>query len=183
MEQVIDGRRFIYWMDEFWKWLGDDAFSEFAFNKQKTIRKQNGLGVFATQSPSDVLKSPIAKAIIEQSATMIFLPNPTADEKDYVEGFKTTKMEYEFIRSLAEDSRCFVVKQGHRSTVCRLDLGGGRFDDELAVLSGSTDNLELLESALDEVGYDPKDWLPLFHEKRKHRSDTSRLKTANVNED
>ena len=183
MEQVIDGRRFIYWMDEFWKWLGDDAFSEFAFNKQKTIRKQNGLGVFATQSPSDVLKSPIAKAIIEQSATMIFLPNPTADEKDYVEGFKTTKMEYEFIRSLAEESRCFVVKQGHRSTVCRLDLGGGRFDDELAVLSGSTDNLELLESALDEVGDDPKDWLPLFHKKRKHRSDMSRLKTANVNED
>ncbi|MBD4223050.1 type IV secretion protein C, partial [Xanthomonas citri pv. citri] len=55
MESVIDGRRFIYWMDEAWKWVDDDAFSDFAGNKQLTIRKQNGLGVFATQMPSSLL--------------------------------------------------------------------------------------------------------------------------------
>ncbi|KLB50037.1 hypothetical protein XEUV354_23630, partial [Xanthomonas euvesicatoria] len=38
MESVIDGRRFIYWMDEAWKWVDDDAFSDFAGNKQLTIR-------------------------------------------------------------------------------------------------------------------------------------------------
>ena len=173
MEQIIDGRRFIYSMDEFWKWLGDEAFSEFAYNKQKTIRKQNGLGIFATQSPSDVLTSDIAKAIIEQSATMIYLPNPQADKEDYVGGFKVTETEFEIIKGMAEDSRMFLVKQGHRSTVCRLDLGGG-FDDELAILSGSTDNLELLEQARNEAGDDPKDWLPLFHQKRKSRNRAGR---------
>ena len=173
MEQIIDGRRFIYYMDEFWKWLGDEAFRGFSYNKQKTIRKQNGLGVFATQSPSDVLTSEIAKAIIEQSATMIYLPNPQADKEDYVGGFKVTEMEYEIIKGMAEDSRMFLVKQGHRSTICGLDLGGG-FADELAVLSGSTDNLELLEQARSEAGDNPENWLPLFHEKRKSRNRAGR---------
>ena len=167
MEQIIDGRRFAFCMDEFWKWLLDGAFSGFAYDKQKTIRKQNGLGIYATQSPSDVIESPIAKAVIEQSATMVFLPNPKADRKDYIEGFKITETEFEIIRGMAEDSRMFLVKQGHRSTVCRLDLGG--FNEELVVLSGSTDNLELMEQARMEAGEEPENWLPLFFEKRKQR--------------
>lgn len=167
MENIIDGRRFIYYMDEFWKWLLDDAFSDFAFNKQKTIRKQNGLGVFATQSPSDVLKSDISRAIIEQCATEIYLPNPKADYHEYVEGFKCTAAEYEIIKGFNEDSRMFLVKQGHHSAIARLDLGG--FDEELAVLSGSTDNIELLHQIMAEVGEDPRVWLPIFHERRKAR--------------
>ena len=54
-ESLITGAPFIYFMEEFWKPLQDPMFSEFALNKQKTIRKQSGLGVFVTQSPSDVL--------------------------------------------------------------------------------------------------------------------------------
>jgi type IV secretion system protein VirB4 len=39
-------------MDEFWKILdGEGGLKEFAKNKQKTIRKQNGWASFATQSP------------------------------------------------------------------------------------------------------------------------------------
>lgn len=160
MEQVIDGRRFIFVMDEFWKWLLDEAFSDFAFNKLKTIRKQNGLGIFATQSPSDVIESPIAKAVIEQSATQIFLPNPRADRQDYVEGFKVTNAEFDIIRGLAEDSRMMLIKQGHHSVICRLDLG--QFRDELKVLSGSTDNILLTEELRAQYGDDPDLWLPAF---------------------
>ncbi len=44
LEELIDGRRLIYVMDEFWKILdGEGGLKEFANNKQKTIRKQNGL--------------------------------------------------------------------------------------------------------------------------------------------
>ncbi|WP_077929412.1 VirB4 family type IV secretion/conjugal transfer ATPase [Wohlfahrtiimonas populi] len=166
MEQVIDGRRFIYFMDEFWKWLDDEAFSDFARNKQYTIRKQNGLGVFATQSPSQILGSDISKAIIEQCATEIYLPNPLADKKDYMEGFKLSETEFNIIRKFNEDSRMFLIKQGHRTAIGKLDLKG--FDDELAILSGSTDNVEIVESIIDEVGEDPKVWLPIFHERRKN---------------
>jgi type IV secretion/conjugal transfer VirB4 family ATPase len=174
MDEVIDGRRFVYFMDEFWKWLLDEAFSEFAFNKQKTIRKQNGLGVFATQSPADVLRSPISRAIIEQCATEVYLPNPRANYHDYVADaggekgdFGCTESEYEIIKSFAEDSRMFLVKQGQNSAVARLDLAG--FNDELAIISGSTDNIELLHQVMADVGGNPEDWLPVFQERRKAR--------------
>ena len=173
MESIIDGRRFIYFMDEMWKWVDDEAFADFAKNKQFTIRKQNGLGVFATQQPDSLLESPIAKSLVQSVATQIFLPNPKADFKEYTEGFKCTAAEYEIIRSLPEESRMFLIKQGHISMLGRLDLSG--FDRELAVLSGSTDNNELLDRILEEVGDDPKNWLPIFYERIEARAKAPKM--------
>ncbi|MFT4507200.1 VirB4 family type IV secretion/conjugal transfer ATPase [Caballeronia sp. 15711] len=160
-ENLIDGRRFVYVMTEFWKRLCDPVFTDFAKNKQKTIRKQNGLGIFDTQSPADVLRSDIARALIEQSATFFFLPNPRADFDDYVHGFKLTEAEFDIVRNLGENSRMFLVKQGHRSAIGRLDLAG--LGDVLDVLSGTTDNVELLDTIRARVGDDPDVWLPVFH--------------------
>ncbi|HEV3423208.1 MAG TPA: VirB4 family type IV secretion/conjugal transfer ATPase [Paraburkholderia sp.] len=166
-ENLIDGRRFIYVMTEFWKRLSDPVFTDFAKNKQKTIRKQNGFGIFDTQSPTDVLRSEIASALIEQSATFFFLPNPRADYDDYVRGFKLTEAEFNIVRNLGENSRLFLVKQGHRSAIGRLDLGG--LGDVLDVLSGTTDNVELLDTIRAQVGDAPEDWLPVFHEQLARR--------------
>ncbi|PXX07177.1 type IV secretion system protein VirB4 [Paraburkholderia tropica] len=166
-ENLIDGRRFVYVMTEFWKRLGDPVFTDFAQNKQKTIRKQNGLGIFDTQSPADVLRSPIASALIEQSATFFFLPNPRADYDDYVRGFKLTEAEFNIVRNLGENSRMFLVKQGHRSAIGRLDLAG--LGDVLDVLSGTTDNVELLDTIRAQVGDLPQNWLPAFHEQLAKR--------------
>lgn len=173
MDTIIDGRRFMYFMDEAWKWVDDEAFSEFAGNKQLTIRKQNGLGVFATQMPSSLLKSKIASSLVQQVATEIYLPNPKADFIEYTEGFKCSVAEFEIIRSMGEESRMFLIKQGHTSMIGRLDLGG--FDDELAILSGSLDNNELLDEVIGEVGDNPDNWLPVFHERRKARVASSKL--------
>ncbi|MCF3642945.1 VirB4 family type IV secretion/conjugal transfer ATPase [Rhizobium sp. TRM95111] len=181
METVIDGRRFIYWMDEAWKWVDDEAFSDFAGNKQLTIRKQNGLGVFATQMPSSLLNSKIASQLVQQVATEIYLPNPKADFDEYTKGFKVTVEEFDIIRNMDEESRLFLVKQGRQSMLCRLDLGPfgpkenrQNFDDELAILSGSTDNNELLDLVIAEVGDDPSQWLPVFHARRKARVASSK---------
>lgn len=165
MESVIDGRRFIYVMDESWKWVPDPSFGEFAGNKQLTIRKQNGLGVFATQMPSSLLNSPIAAALVQQVATEIYLPNPRADYLEYTQGFKLTDAEFDIVSKFDESSRMFLIKQGHQSAIGQLDLAG--FDDELAVLSGSSDMNELLDAVMSEVGDDPAIWLPVFHERRK----------------
>lgn len=178
MEEAIDGRRFMYFMDEAWKWVDDDAFSEFAGNKQLTIRKQNGLGVFATQMPSSLLNSKCGSALVQQCATEIYLPNPKADRSEYMEGFKLTEAEYKIIRMLGEESRMFLVKQGHRSAVAMLDLAGEAFRDDLTILSGSTDNIELLEEVIQTVGENPDDWLPVFHERRKQRAASARKKTG-----
>lgn len=168
MESLIDGRPFIYVMDEFWKVLeGKGGLKDFAKNKQKTIRKQNGLGIFATQSPQDAINSDISAALIEQTATLILLPNPNADPRDYMDGLKLTKAEFELVVGLDERSRCFLVKQGHNAVLCQLNLNG--MDDELAVLSGSSDNVEILDELL--AGHptpdQPDTWLPEFHARRK----------------
>lgn len=175
LEGLIDGRPLIYVMDEFWKILdGEGGLKDFAKNKQKTIRKQNGLGIFATQSPEDALASDISAALIEQTATLILLPNPNASRDDYVNGLKLTDAEYRVVVSLDERSRCFLVKQGHASAVCQLNLRG--MDDALSVISASTDNIEILHELLAEraryerISVDqlsPEQWLEQFYERRK----------------
>ncbi|MGJ7542693.1 VirB4 family type IV secretion/conjugal transfer ATPase [Variovorax sp. LT1R16] len=175
LDALIDGRRLIYVMDEFWKILdGGGALKDFAKNKQKTIRKQNGMGIFATQSPEDALGSDISAALIEQTATMILLPNPNASRKDYIEGLKLTESEYQVVISLDERSRRFLVKQGHSSSVCQLDLRG--MDDALAVISASTDNIEIMHRVLDACALtkgipvadlQPEHWLQDFYDNRK----------------
>ena len=175
LESLIDGRRLIYVMDEFWKILdGSGGLKEFAKNKQKTIRKQNGLGIFATQSPEDALNSDIAAALIEQTATLILLPNPNASREDYIEGLKLTEAEFKVVTALDERSRCFLVKQGHASNVCQLNLRG--MDDILSVISASTDNIDVMHHVLhdaavrekvSEADLTPEQWLEDFYKQRK----------------
>lgn len=172
MEDRVDGRRLIYVISEFWKALDHEIFSEFAKQKQKTIRKQNGLGIFDTQSPSDVLRHPIGRTMIEQSVTKIFLANPQALREEYVEGFGLNDTEFEIVRNLgAQGGRHFLVKQGHRSALCELDLTG--LEDFITVLSATTDNVALLDEIRAEHGDDPGVWLPILRQAvhdRKHRN-------------
>nr|WP_228857482.1 VirB4 family type IV secretion/conjugal transfer ATPase [Pseudomonas syringae]QOQ33522.1 ATPase required for both assembly of type IV secretion complex and secretion of T-DNA complex, VirB4 [Pseudomonas syringae pv. actinidiae] len=187
MDTVIDGRRFMYMMDEAWKWIDDAAFADFAGNKQLTIRKQNGLGVFSTQMPSSLLKSKIAAELVQQVATEIYLANPKADFHEYTEGFKCTVAEFDIIKNLGEESHMFLVKQGHQSFVARLDLSDVRdendkvvisFDDELAILSGDTENNQLMDEVIAEFGENISDWLPVFHARRKARAKKSKIQPA-----
>jgi type IV secretion system protein VirB4 len=163
MEELIDGERLIYVISEFWKALDHEIFSDFAKQKQKTIRKQNGLGIFDTQSPSDVLRHPIGRTMVEQSVTKIFLANPEAVREEYVDGFGLSEAEYEIVRSLgAQGGRRFLVKQGHTSALCELDLSG--LDDFITVLSATADNVALLDRLRERHGNDPSQWLPLLQQ-------------------
>ncbi len=169
-ERLIDGRPFMYIMEEFWRPLMDSYFSDFALNKQKTIRKQNGLGIFVTQSPSDVLTHPIGKTMVEQSVTQIYLPNPRADRADYVDGFKLTEAEFEVIRNLGETSRTFLVKQGSNSAICRFNLTG--MSEVLSIISGTTESVAALDVIRAKVGDTPDAWMPIF----LNRNQTRQLK-------
>jgi type IV secretion system protein VirB4 len=164
IEGLIDGRRIPILMDEFWKLLDDPAFEDLAKNKLVTIRKQDGFLIMFTQSPQQVLQSPIAFAIIGQTATKIFLPNPEAEYNDYMK-FGLSDREFEIVKGLGEKSRQFLIKQGENSVVAELNLRG--FDDELAVLSGNTATSNLAEKLVAQLGDDPAVWLPEFHRLRK----------------
>jgi type IV secretion system protein VirB4 len=163
---LVDGRRLVIDIDEFWKAIGDEAFRGLAQDGLKTYRKQNAFMVFGTQSPADVLRSPIAHTILEQCATKIFLPNPHAAERDYVDGFGLTRREFALVREeLTAASRQFLIKQGLNSVVAELRLDG--LDDELAVLSGRTETVDLLDQIRARHGDAPEAWLEPFHSKRR----------------
>ena len=161
MDELVNGQRLIYVISEFWKALDHEIFSDFAKQKQKTIRKQNGLGIFDTQSPSDVLRHPIGRTMIEQSVTKIFLANAEAVREEYVDGFGLSEAEFEIVRSLgAQGGRRFLVKQGHSSAICELDLSG--LEQFITVLSATTDNVALLDQIRERHGDDPDVWLPVL---------------------
>lgn len=163
VEQLLDGRRLVCWVDEFSNALADADFESFADNAPKTWRKLNGVLCAATQTASGVLGSRIARTIVEQTATKIFFPNPDADARDYVDGFGLTEREFKLLKEhLEPGSRMFLVKQGHYSIVCALDLKG--FDAELAVISGRRSTVEQMHLIMRAAGHEPEQWLPAFLE-------------------
>jgi type IV secretion system protein VirB4 len=161
VEQLLDGRRLVCWVDEFSNALADADFETFADNAPKTWRKLNGVLCAATQTASGVLASRIARTIVEQTATKVFFPNPDADARDYIDGFALTEREFKLLKEQLEPgSRMFLIKQGHYSIVCALDLKG--FDAELAVISGRRHTVEQMHQIMRTAGTEASQWLPLF---------------------
>ncbi len=161
VRQLLDGRRLVCWMDEFWRLLADPAFKNFAKDGPKTWRKLNGVMCLATQSPSDVLDSSISRTLVEQTPTKVFFPNADANFQEYTQGFGLTEREFKLIKDQLEPgSRMFLVKQAHHSVVCQLDLKG--FHAELAVISGRASEVNRMYEVMSETGTDPTAWLPKF---------------------
>ena len=160
---LVDGRRFVCWADEFSRLLADPAFEQFAKDGLKVWRKLNGVFCAATQSASDALASPISRTIIEQTPTKILFPNSDAQQEECEVGFGLSEREFKLVKEQLEPgSRMFLVKQGHSSTVCQLDLKG--FESELAVISGRASSVERLYRIIAETGPDPSAWLPIFEQ-------------------
>jgi type IV secretion system protein VirB4 len=158
VEERLDGSPAIVVVDEGWKALDDDVFVRRIKDWEKTIRKRNGIVGFATQSAQDALESRIASAIVEQAATQIFMSNPKALAREYVDGFGLTEHELDLIRNIPDSAHCFLIKHGNDSVVARLNLAGEK--ELLPILSGRERTVRLLDGIRLEIGDDPTDWLP-----------------------
>ena len=126
----------------------------------KTGRKLGELMILDSQSPEDAINCPIFPAIVQQTPTKIFLPNPDADYESYM---RCGLSEKEYSSLVVKDitSRVMLIKQSKQSVFTVMDLYG--FDDELAVLSGTAENVEILHRTMKEVGSEEPDvWLPVF---------------------
>ena len=143
-------------IDEGWKALDDEVFAARIRDWLKTLRKRNALVGFATQSARDALDSKISTALVEQTATMIFMPNARARAEDYCDGFGLTGHELDLIRTLPAHSRCFLVRQPDASVVVRLDLSG--MPDVMTVLSGRESVVRKLDALREEHGDAPAAW-------------------------
>jgi type IV secretion system protein VirB4 len=156
IEERLDGHPTLILIDEGWKALDDEVFAARIRDWLKTLRKRNALVGFATQSARDALDSRISTALVEQTATMIFMPNARAREEDYCEGFGLTSHELEIIRNLPAHSRCFLVRQPDASVVVRLDLSS--MPELLTVLSGRETTVRQLDQLRKQVGDAPEAW-------------------------
>ncbi len=157
VEERLDGTPAVIVIDEGWKALDDDVFVRRIKDWEKTIRKRNGIVGFATQSAQDALESRIASAIIEQAATQIFMINPKARAEDYMGGFGLTEHELELVRTLPDNSHCFLVKRGTDSVVVRLNLTGEK--DLLTILSGREATVRLYDEIAGDAGDVTSDWM------------------------
>jgi type IV secretion system protein VirB4 len=158
IDERLDGTPSMILIDEGWKALDDEVFAHRIRDWLKTLRKRNALVGFATQSARDALDSRIATALVEQTATMIFMPNARARPEDYCEGFGLTRHELDVIRSLPAHSRCFLIRQADASVVVRLDLSG--MPEVLTLLSGRESTVRKLDGLREAYGDAPAAWYP-----------------------
>ncbi len=158
IEERLDGKPTMILIDEGWKALDDEVFAARIRDWLKTLRKRNALVGFATQSARDALESRISTALVEQTATMVFMPNSRARPEDYCDGFGLTEHELALIRTLPAHSRCFLVRQPDASVVVRLDLSGA--PEVLTMLSGRESSVRRLDLLREAVGDDPAQWYP-----------------------
>lgn len=159
-EELLTGDPVMIFLDEGWRLLDDPVFAFFIKDKLKTIRKQNGVIGFGTQSAADIVRSSSASTLIEQTATNVFFPNPKADDESYARAFRLSSREVAWIRQTAPESRSFLIKHGRDSVIARLNLSG--MPDLIKVLSGRTETVAELEALRARVGDDPAVWLPIF---------------------
>ena len=148
-------------IEEFWHAARYKVTQDIMLKILKTDRKLGGWLILVSQSPEDAINCPIFAAIVQQTPTKIFLPNPDAEFEGSYERCGITRKEYEEMVKLPKESRTFLIKQSKQSAFALLDLYG--FKDEMPFLSGSSDNVELLHEVMAEVGSENvNDWYQPF---------------------
>ena len=163
-DEMIDGSPFLYCFEECWNLCEDQFFLDLIKDKLKTIRKNNGLVVFSTQEPNDVLSSPIGKTFASSLATVICTRNDKAKAEDY-KILELSDVEINLIKGMEDNDHRFIVKQGNMSAVARFDLD--EFKDEMSILSGSEDTANIVIECIKEFGDTPQIWVPKFYERMR----------------
>ena len=158
----LDGTPTIIVLDEAWALIDNKIFSGKIRDWLKTLRKLNGMVVFATQSVEDATESAISETLIQQTATQIFLPNPKATDA-YKKAFMVTEREFNLLKNTDPGSRYFLVKQGKDVVVARIDLSG--MDDVINVLSARAETVGYLDEIRATTGDAPEAWMAAFQEK------------------
>lgn len=159
---ILDGLPTIMVLDEAWHLIDNPVFAPHMEVWLEELRQKNVMVIFATESVLEAENSSITQQLTKHCKTQIYLPNKDADE-DYCNVFGISKKELEMVRGLSGSRRQFLLRHDIDSVVAELDLSG--FDYFLAVLSGSEENIALMEGAILDSTANPQDWLPLYRER------------------
>jgi type IV secretion system protein VirB4 len=172
---ALDGTPTIIVLDEAWALIDNKIFAGRIRDWLKTLRKLNGMVVFATQSVEDAANSSISETLIQQTATQIFLPNPKATEA-YRTSFMITERELTLLKTTDPGSRFFLVKQGKDVVVARIDLSG--MDEAINVLSARAETISVLDELRAQYGDAPDAWMEKFQERIRADREKIAIKDA-----
>ena len=171
LRERFDGRPTMVVLDEAWVFLDDPLFAAKIREWLKTLRKRNVSVVFATQSPSDIVESSVAPAILESCPSRIFLPNERAQEPAAREVYTRLGLNDRQIELLARATpkRDYYYQSRRGARVFDLELG------EIALTfagASSKEDQARIDAALARAG--PARFLEAFlAEQSGHRSKRS----------
>ena len=159
--KLIDGRPIVLVVDEFWRADSVPAFRDENNDHLKTIRKNEGVVLLATQSARDALNSPIAHTFQQQIPTKIFFGDESARREDLVDGMGLSEAEFLAVTQQLPNMRhTFLMKRPGGSVLCRFDLSQAR--DKIAVLSARRATHDLMNRLIARHGPEPEEWVPHF---------------------
>ena len=87
IEQSLNGSPTLIILDECWVFFDNEQFAQKIREWLKVLRKANASVVFATQSLTDIVESPIFSTVLESCPSQIFLPNDKALEESLKEKY------------------------------------------------------------------------------------------------
>ncbi|AJI85220.1 cagE, TrbE, VirB, component of type IV transporter system family protein (plasmid) [Yersinia frederiksenii Y225] len=168
------GKTMLTIVEEFWKPANFPMTQALIKAVLKAGRMKGEFIWLTSQSPEDAINCEIFAAIVQQTPTKVFLPNPDANWEGYKKVGLNEK-EFKQLKSLGLASRTFLIKQSNSSAFAKMDLFG--FDDFLPIISGSKAGISLCEIIRREKNTDdPNVWIPEFRKRlpdyiRQHGQD------------
>lgn len=168
------GKMMLTIVEEFWKPANFPMTQALIKAVLKAGRMKGEFIWLTSQSPEDAINCEIFAAIVQQTPTKVFLPNPDASWDGYKKVGLNEK-EFKQLKSLGLASRTFLIKQSNSSAFAKMDLFG--FDDYLPIISGGKAGISLCELIRREKNTDdPNVWIPEFRQRlpdyiRQHGQD------------
>lgn len=158
------GKLMLSIIEEFWMPANFPLTQAMIMGSLKAGRLKGEMMWLTSQSPEDAINCAIFAALVQQTPTKVFLPNPDADWEGYKK-IGLTEKEFSRLKKLGKESRTMLIKQSGESAFAKMDLYG--FDDFLPVISGTTEGIQICKQIWQEMGDDPDIWIPEFRKRLK----------------
>ena len=112
IEQSLRGEPTIIVLDECWVFFDNEQFAMKIREWLKVLRKANASVIFATQSLTDIVNSPIFNTVLESCPSRVFLPNNDALEEGTAKNyalFGLNKRQIEIVASATKKLHYYYV--------------------------------------------------------------------------
>lgn len=159
------GKLMLTLIEEFWVACNYKLTQKMIKGALKAGRLKGEFVWLISQSPEDAIECEIFAPIVQQTPTKILLPNPDAKYKGSYQLIGLSEYEFEKLVKLDKESRKFLIKQSNTASICKMDLYG--FDEFLPIISGTTEDIDLVERIRKELNSDDPDiWIPEFYKRK-----------------